>query len=369
MIKMSSPVLGDTAEKYILDCVRSKEISIQGKYIDQFSEFLCKYIGKKYCVLMNSGTSALHMALLCGKISKGDEVIVPSFSYIATVNPVEYCNGKVVLIDSETDTWNMCPHEFEKNINKKTKAIIATSIYGNPAKLEELRRICDKHGILMIEDACESLGSERLGRKTGNYGDITALSFNGNKIISTGGGGAFLTDNKKYYEKCLYLSSQAKDEPGKYFHSETGYNYLMNNMQAALGFSQLEKIEETLKIKRRYAEFYSERFGKYEFLDTHKEFTENINSFWLYSLGIPISTNEKLRFFMKNQGIETTPMFTPIHRMPLYKSSYEKFINCEKIYPSRINLPCHPSLKDRDIDMIIDKLIEFFQNQENKNGK
>jgi perosamine synthetase len=321
-IPLSEPVFAGNEWKYIQDCLDSRWVS-SGKYVDLFEEKIALYLGAQFGVSTVNGTSAIHTALLVAGVQPGDCVVVPTLTFIATVNPVTYCGAIPVFIDAEEETLNLDPEKAVETIRdlvrQKTppKAIIVTHLYGHPCDLDPILEVARKHGIVVIEDACESLGSKYKGKMTGALGDIGCLSFNGNKIITTGGGGMLLTDNALYARKARYLTTQARDHQTEYIHGDTGYNYRMSNLQAALGVAQLEQLEAFLQKKKMIADHYHEYLMGIPGTKLLCQQPWAESNFWLNTLllknnGSAIDKNslmEKLR----QHGIDTRPIFSAVH--------------------------------------------------------
>jgi perosamine synthetase len=346
-IPLSEPVFAGNEWKYIKDCLDSRWVS-SGKYVDLFEERIAQYLGAQFAVSTVNGTSAIHTALLVAGIQPGDRVVVPTLTFIATVNPVIYCGAIPVFIDAEEETLNLDPEKVVETIRglvkqKKTpKALIVTHLYGHPCNLDPILEITRQYEIAVIEDACESLGAKYKGKMTGTLGDIGCLSFNGNKIITTGGGGMLLTNHAHYARKARYLTTQARDHQTEYIHKETGYNYRMSNLQAALGVAQLEQLEAFLQKKKMIAEHYHEHLMgiRGTRLLCQQPWAES--NFWLNTLllknnGLAIDKNslmEKLR----QHGIETRPIFSPAHLQESFKKYKKKLLPVAE-FCSGVNLP------------------------------
>lgn len=367
-IPLSEPVFAGNEWKYLKDCLDSRWVS-SGKYVDLFEEKIMRYLGAKFAVSTVNGTSALHTALLVAGIQPGDRVVVPTLTFIATVNPVIYCEGIPVFIDAQEETLNLDPDKAVDTIqglvkkNKKPKAIIVTHLYGHPCDLDPILEIARNHEIVVIEDACESLGSRYKGKMTGTLGDIGCLSFNGNKIITTGGGGMLLTNDSHYARKARYLTTQARDHQTEYIHKETGYNYRMSNLQAALGVAQLEQLEGFLRKKKIIAGYYREHLQGIpgaRFLYQQPWATSN---FWLNTLllknnGSAIEKNflmERLR----QQGIETRPIFSPLHSQDSFKKYKGKNLPVAESC-SGVNLPSSFDISKEELTRVTETVKTIF---------
>jgi perosamine synthetase len=248
-IPIAEPWLGAKERRLLDECARSGWVSSKGKFVDQFEKMFARYCGVKYGIATSSGTTALHLALACLGIGPGDEVIVPTLSFIATANVVTYCGAKPVFVDSLGDTWNLDPAAIEKAVTRRTRAIIVVHLFGHPAHMHEVCAIAAKHGLHVIEDACEAHGSEYRGARVGSLGTMGCFSFYGNKIITTGEGGMVVTDDESLADKARLLRDHGMSKTRKYWHAHVGFNYRMTNLQAALGVAQMERIKEVIDPK------------------------------------------------------------------------------------------------------------------------
>ena len=255
------PYLTGNEKKYVLECLESTWISSKGKFINEFETRFAEYLGIKYAASVSNGTVALHVALLALGIGKGDEVIVPTFTYIASVNSITYTGATPVFVDSDPTSWQMSLEDTRNKISKKTKAILAVHLYGHPCEIQALRDLANKEKLFLMEDTAEALGSEYDRRKAGTFGDISTFSFFGNKTITTGEGGMVVTNDKALYEKCVHIKGQGLAKNAEDWHDIIGYNYRMTNICAAIGLAQLEKINDIILIKRQYANWYKENLN------------------------------------------------------------------------------------------------------------
>lgn len=364
-IWLSSPHMGGGEMKYIQQAFDENWISPLGPNVNGFEADLEKFLddGVHVAALM-SGTSAIHIALMLLKVMPGDDVICQSLTFSASANPILYMGANPVFIDSEEDTWNLCPLALEEAIvegikaNKKPKAIIAVSIYGMPYKIEEIRAISNKYEIPIIEDSAEALGSTYKNKKCGTFGDLSILSFNGNKIITSSGGGALVVKNKKYKDKAVFLSTQAKDEAPHYQHSELGYNYRLSNVCAGIGRGQMEVLDERISQRRANNEFYKEVFQDIESVTVFSEPNEDYASnFWLTNIVIDPSagnvTREILRLKLLEENIESRPLWKPLHLQPVFKTA--KFFGgnvSETLFNNGLCLPSGSNLTTEEKDRI-----------------
>ena len=339
--------------------------SINNEAIIEFEREMENYFkNNKKVVALNSGTSAIHLALILGGVQKGDEVICQSFTFVATVNPVIYQKAKPVFVDSERDTWNMCPKLLEEAIKnrikkgKKPKAIIVVHLYGMPAKMDEILTIAKKYNIILIEDAAEALGSEYKGQKCGTFGDFGIVSFNNNKIVTTFGGGALICKNQKDKEKAVFLATQARDEYDYYQHSQLGYNYRMSSFLAAIGIQQFKNLKEDILLKREKNSFYNELFKIFKFVTVFKEPSiDYYSNHWLNCILVGSNKNnlsaEKIKILLDASNIETRLLWKPMHLQPYYEK-YDCFGGkvSENLFKSGLCLPSGSSLTDDDLKRI-----------------
>jgi perosamine synthetase len=355
-IPISEPWLG-TKERLLLDeCVRTGWVSSQGRFVGEFEKAFASYCGVKYGVATSSGTSALHLALASLDIGPGDEVIVPTLSFIGTANPVTYCGAKPVFVDSLPDTWNLDPDAVKKVITRNTRAIMPVHLYGHPAHMDEILTIADRHGLSVIEDACEAHGSEYRGHKVGSLGDIACFSFYGNKIITTGEGGMLVTNDRAVAEKAIILRDHGMSRKKKYWHPYLGFNYRMTNLQAALGVAQMERLEKVVERKRRNARLYSSMLKDVPGITLPQESPWARHVYWLYTVliddGFKISRSRVMQELVL-RGIETRPVFYPISSMPPYRNGRkQRFSVAERISKRGLSLPSSPLLDKEDIRRI-----------------
>ena len=334
-------------------------ISSKGRFIRDFEDSFSQYLGITSSTTVSNGTVALHLALLALGIAPEDEVIVPTFTYIASVNAIKYVGAKPVFVDSESDTWNIDPNDIRKKITPKTKAIMVVHLYGNPCKMDEIKTICGEFNIDLIEDAAEALGSKYKGEYIGTFGDISTFSFFGNKTLTTGEGGMVASPKKDLIDRVSFLKNQGVSKEIEYWHDEIAFNYRMTNIAAAIGLAQLERIDGILSRKIEIADLYSSSLSSspVEFQCTEDNC---INSNWMVSVLLPSKkVRQELRQKLIESGIETRPFFNPVHKMPPYNENREFFV-AEDLGSRGINLPSYPDLGDRDIDDIASIINEYF---------
>jgi len=339
-----------------------------GPNVERFETLLSEYIGTKYATVFNSGTSALHLALLSHGIGKDDEVIVPSFTFISTANAPLFVGAKPVFADIEDETLGMDPESVLEKITPKTKAIIPIHYGGSPCKIRELREIADEHDLILIEDAAEALGARIFDKKVGTFGDSSILSFCQNKVITTGEGGAVVTDSKEIYEKLKLIRSHGRLETSNYFTSmepfdyvTLGFNFRMSNITAALGISQMGKIDEIIQMRRKNSQYYTQKIT--ENFDFIKPLDVPEGYYHVYQLyTVLCEDRDALMNFLAKNGISTKIYFDPVHLSYFFKK--ELGYDCslpvtEKLSGKAVTLPMYPTLKTEEIDFIIGKIKDF----------
>lgn len=373
-IWLSSPHMGGGEMKYVQDAFNSNWIAPLGANVDGFESDLEKFLGQgSHIAVVSSGTAALHLALIILGVQKDDYVICQSLTFSASANPILYQNAIPVFIDSEPDTWNICPDALEEAIKsciakgKKPKAIIAVSIYGMPYKADEVRLISQKYEIPIIEDSAEALGSTYKGQKCGTFGDISILSFNGNKIITTSGGGAIVLKNERDRKKALFYSTQAKDDAPHYEHSVLGYNYRLSNICAGIGRGQMEVLEERVLQRRKNHLFYKEILSKFVGINLFSEPNDDfVSNHWLSVVILNPQENggidrENLRLAFNEVNIESRPIWKPMHMQPLFKKAEFFGSNiAENIFDMGLCLPSGSNLTDEQRLRIQNILEEVF---------
>ena len=358
-IPVSEPVLGEKELLYVSECILTGWVSSIGKFVTQFEEMFAKFCGAKYAVSTSSGTTALHLSLLALDIQPGDEVIVPSLTFIATANVVRHCGATPVFIDSEMETWNIDPSLIENAITPRTKAIIPVHLYGHPANMDPIVALAKKYDLHVIEDAAEAHGALYKGKKVGSLGEMGTFSFFGNKTITTGEGGMVVTDDESLYEKMQMIKAHGMDPKMKYIHPVLGYNYRLTNIQAAIGVAQMEKIDKIIEKKRLIAKLYENGLKNIPgiTLPPEKEWARNV--YWMYSILIDDSITGVLRDDLmkrlQNKGIESRPFFYPIHKQPIYDLPINLHV-AEKLSRRGLSLPSASNLKKEDVEKVIGEI-------------
>ena len=356
-IPIYRPWLAGNEKKYVNECLDSTWISSKGKFIPLFERKFAEYLGVHQAASVCNGTVALHAALLALGVGPGDEVIVPTLTYIASVNAIAYTGASPVFVDSLPDTWQMDPDDVQKKITSRTKAIMAVHLYGHPCEMQRLGELAKKHGIYLIEDCAEALGSEYHGKKVGSFGDIATFSFFGNKTVTTGEGGMVATNDETLHDRVVHFKGQGLAKQREYWHDVIGYNYRMTNICAAIGLAQLERVQETIDRKRKIAEKYRELLKDMPVV-CHGEQKDTFNTFWMFSILLPkAEQRDPLRTHLLQAGIETRPLFYPAHTMPMYSKKFQKHPVAEDLGWRGINLPSYPELTEQDI-IFIAKAVE-----------
>ncbi len=371
-IYLSSPHMGGTEIKYVNEAFETNWIAPLGPNVAGFEAALEDYLGEgNHVAALSSGTAAIHLALILLGIESGDEVICQSMTFSASANPIVYQGAVPVFVDSESDTWNMCPVALEQAIKdriskgKMPKAIIAVHLYGMPFKVDEIVAISKKYDIPLIEDSAEALGSYYKGKPCGIFGDISILSFNGNKIITTSGGGALVTKDPKVKEKTVFLATQARDAAPHYEHSEIGYNYRMSNICAGIGRGQMEALNGHVKLRQANHAFYTNLFKGVSGVTVFTEYTPEIASnHWLSCIVVDETapfTAEALRLALEADNIESRPLWKPMHMQPVFKGSpfYGTSVS-EDLFKRGLCLPSGSNLTTEEkqrINIVIEQLV------------
>lgn len=375
-IWLSSPHMGGNEQKFVKEAFDTNWVAPLGPNVSGFENDLESYLANDAFVgALSSGTAAIHLGLVLLGVQAGDEVICQSMTFSASANPILYQGATPVFIDSENETWNMCPNALEEAIKdriakgKKPKAIIAVHLYGVPYKVAEIRSVADKYEIPVLEDSAEALGSTYKGQKCGTFGDIGVLSFNGNKIITTSGGGAIVTRSKELKDRAVFFSTQSRDNAPHYQHSEIGYNYRMSNICAGIGRGQMEVLDKHIALRRAMNAFYVKTLSGIEGVEVFSTTdTDIFSNYWLSALLIdPSKTNSKtredLRLYLEKFNIESRPLWKPMHLQPIFeKYPYYGTTVSEKLFENGLCLPSGSNLDDNDRQRLANALKDFFAN-------
>lgn len=371
-ILLSYVHMGGTERDWVEKAFESEWIVPLGPNVDEFEHRLEKYLGAPNVVALSAGTAAIHLALVALGVGAGDEVICQSFTFAASANPIKYQGADPVFVDSEPDTWNMSPDALEEAIvdrKKQTghypKAIIPVYLYGMPAKMDEIRAIADKYGIPIVEDSAEALGSEYKGKKCGTLGNYGCLSFNGNKIITTSGGGALVCHSKEEADRVKFYATQAREQRPYYYHETIGYNYRLSNVSAGIGCGQMDVLQPHVELRRAIHKFYTKELAEIDGLSVQQNPSTDFNSnFWLSTVLIDPKTGkdpESLRQFMLDAGVETRRLWRPMHMQPVFADApYYGDTTCETLFDRGLCLPSGSGLKEEELRYVADKIKEFF---------
>lgn len=371
-ILLSYVHMGGTERDWVEKAFESEWIVPLGPNVDEFEHRLEKYLGAPNVVALSAGTAAIHLALVALGVGSGDEVICQSFTFAASANPIKYQGADPVFVDSEPDTWNMSPDALEEAIidrKKQTghypKAIIPVYLYGMPAKMDEIRAIADKYGIPIVEDSAEALGSEYKGKKCGTLGNYGCLSFNGNKIITTSGGGALVCHSKEEADRVKFYATQAREQRPYYYHETIGYNYRLSNVSAGIGCGQMDVLQPHVELRRAIHDFYTKELAEIDGLSVQQNPSTDFDSnFWLSTVLIGPKTGkdpESLRQFMLDAGVETRRLWRPMHMQPVFADApYYGDTTCETLFDRGLCLPSGSGLKEEELRYVADKIKEFF---------
>ena len=367
IIRLSSPHMSGKEMKYVSDAIEHNQVFPLGKNVTDFEDAIRTYCGVAACSCLSSGTAALHLALILLDVRPGDEVICSTFTFVASANPILYCEATPVFIDSERSSWNMDPNLLREAIKdriritrKKPKVILVVHLYGMPADMQSIMSVADEFEIPVLEDAAEALGSTYDGQHCGTFGKIGVYSFNGNKIITTSGGGALISGDESLCRKATFLATQARDEAPHYQHSQIGYNYRMSNISAGIGLGQMEVLDERIAKRRENNNFYRSAFVNVEGVTFLTEPSECFRSnYWLTTILLNPEetggvTKEALRLQLKGDGIESRPLWKPMHLQPLF-DSYPCYCNgtSELLFDKGLCLPSGSTLTECQLESIV----------------
>jgi len=362
-IPLAKPNFGTIEKKLVNQCLDTGWISSIGNFVDQFSKEFSKTVKAKYSLPVSNGTVALHLALIALDIGKGDEVIVPALTFVASANSISYTGAKPVFVDIEPDTFNLDIQKLKSKITKKTKAIMTVDLYGNPVNFNQVKQICRKYKLKFISDSAESLGSFYKSKPVGSQADVSIFSFFGNKIVTTGEGGMLVTNDKKIYQTAKLYRDQGKDTSiHPYYHSVIAFNYAMTNLQAAIGIGQLRRLKTFVKQKREIALSYEKLLANIPGISFQKEQAYAQSNYWMFSILVNEQkfgrSRDELISYLKQKNIETRPFFYPLPLLPPYKTTQfsKNFPVTKKIAAQGINLPTFASLTNKQIKYICDSI-------------
>jgi len=360
-IYLSSPHLGGTEIDYVREAIDTNWVAPLGPNVNGFEAELSKYNSIENTSALSSGTAALHLALILLGVEQDDEVLCSTFTFSATANAIAYQKAIPIFVDSEQDTWNMCPVTLESAIKdrikkgRKPKALILVHLYGMPSKMDEILALCKEYEIDVIEDSAEALGSSYKGKKMGTFGKLGVYSFNGNKIITTSGGGALVSSDKAMIDKSRFLATQARDDAPHYEHSHVGYNYRMSNIVAGIGRGQLEVLDKHIALRRSHNVWYKELFSAYDFIDVFSEPNEDyFSNHWLSCIVVHPNakgiTRESIRLALEKDNIECRPLWKPMHQQPVF-AHHPAYMNgtSDRLFELGLCLPSGSNLTKEEL--------------------
>jgi perosamine synthetase len=359
MYPVYRPYLSGGERQYVNECLDSSWISSHGKFIGKFEHQFAEFVGASHATTVCNGTVALHLAMLAIGIGPGDEVIVPTLTYVASVNMIVQTGATPVFVDSIESTWQVDPSAVERAITPRTKAVMVVHLYGASCDMDAISKICTEHRLLLIEDCAEAIGTFYRGKHVGTFGDVSTFSFFGNKTITTGEGGMVVSNNAEVLKKAYHLKTQAVSPSQEYWHDTMGYNYRMTNICAAIGTAQLEQANYILERKQQLAAWYDKYLVDLP-VKRQAEPPHSTHSWWLYSILVSPEFRDSLRLHLRDASVETRPIFPPVHAFPHYESGLE-FPIAQGISKSGLNLPSYPDLTESDIRIISSKVREFFE--------
>lgn len=376
-IPLCEPFIGGNEERYLRECLETNFVSSVGPFVERFEREFAPFVGAKYAVATCNGTAAIHVALRLVGVGVGDEVLVSTFTFIGSVNPIHYLGGTPVFIDADERTWNLDPHlvvdevRRRARIGKLPKAVIIVHILGQPADLAPLLEIAAEYQIPVIEDAAESLGAQYKGRYVGTFGQIGCFSFNGNKVMTTGGGGMIVTNDVNLAQRAKHLTTQARLPGLEYQHDEVGYNYRLTNLQAAFGVAQLEQLPHFLDSKRRTAVWYDKAFHTMEGLVRPEVVPGGSSSHWMYSVLVdPVKVGcdrHEMAQLLQERGVHARPLWTPIHALQLYQECPRVGgAVAERLFAQGLSLPCSVGLNEADQQWVIESVVDCYGGKKNR---
>jgi perosamine synthetase len=362
MIPVYRPSIGEREKRYVAEAMDSGWVSSRGAFLDRFEKDFAAYMGSSNGVSAANGTLALHLAFAALGIGQGDEVIVPTLTYVASVNAIAYTGATPVFVDSEPQYWNLDPALVEQAITPRTKAIEVVHLYGHPADMDPILQVAASHNLYVVEDAAECHGATYKGRRVGSIGSVGSFSFFGNKIITTGEGGMLVTNDDELAARARHLRGQGVSPTRTYWHDIIGFNYRMTNIAAAMGCAQLERIDETLAAKRNVASWYRAHLEGVEGLTVQSEAPWARCVYWMNCILVDPQLRDPLIVHLAENGIETRPFFYPAHTLPMY-SSGASYPVAERLGASGINLPSFAELEEEQVAQICAEIRSFFQSR------
>ena len=376
MVLLSGPNINGNEWKYVKDCLDTGWVSSVGSYVTDFEKKISDYVGSKYAVATSNGTSALHLSLLLSEVKNNDLVLVTNVTFIATLNAIKYVGASPILIDIDENSWQIdldlvsdfldSKTEIRNNVcvlkstGQRIKAIVPVHVLGNMCDINKLVSICKKHNISIVEDAAESLGSSFEGKHSGTFGELGCFSFNGNKIITSGGGGMIVTDNEDLAVRAKHLSTQAKADNFDYFHDAIGYNYRLTNVAAAIGLAQLEQLDNFIQKKHFIKDFYINSLNGLGDINFQTVDKNVISNWWLFT--IKTKNQKKLLKSLNENKLQSRPFWIPMNKLPMYKN--ELYISkndiSDKVYSNSLSIPCSTNISNKELSMVVDCIKKQF---------
>ena len=376
MVLLSGPNINGNEWKYVKDCLDTGWVSSVGSYVTDFEKKISDYVGSKYAVATSNGTSALHLSLLLSEVKNNDLVLVTNVTFIATLNAIKYVGASPILIDIDENSWQIDLDLLSGFLDSKTeirddvcilkstgqriKAIVPVHVLGNMCDINKLVSICKKHNISIVEDAAESLGSSFEGKHSGTFGELGCFSFNGNKIITSGGGGMIVTDNEDLAKRAKHLSTQAKADNFEYFHDAIGYNYRLTNVAAAIGLAQLEQLDNFIQKKHFIKDFYINSLNGLGDINFQTVDKNVISNWWLFT--IKTKNQKKLLKSLNENKLQSRPFWIPMNKLPMYKN--ELYISkndiSDKVYSNSLSIPCSTNISNKELSMVVDCIKKQF---------
>lgn len=373
-IPLAVPALRGNEWRYVKECLDTNWVSSVGPFVERFERMAAERVGVRHAVATVNGTAALHIALLVAGVQPDDEVLVSTLTFVAPVNAIRYVGAWPVFIDAEPEFWQMDPQKaveflerecrwrdgmlWNRASGRRVRAILPVHILGHPCDMDPLLEAARRYGLTVVEDASEALGARYRGKSVGSLGDIGCLSFNGNKIITTGGGGMIVTDREDWAQRARYLTTQARDDPLEYVHNEIGYNYRLTNVLAAIGVAQMEQLDDCIASKRRTARLYSERLADVPGITPPRQADWAFSTFWLYTVLVDEARygmgSRTLLRRLQDAGIQSRPLWHPIHSLPPYRDSQAYRVEvADRLYAQALSLPCSVGITDEQLERVI----------------
>ena len=382
MIPLSEPEIRGKEWAYLKECLDTNWVSSAGPFVDRFEQMMADCIGTRFAIATVNGTAALHIALLVAGVQPDDEVVVSTLSFIAPANAIRYVGAWPVFMDAEADFWQMDPEKLEdfldhgcawrdgalynRTTGRCVRAVLPVHILGHPCDMAAILEVARKYELLVIEDATERLGAQYKGKMVGHLGDVACFSFNGNKLITTGGGGMIVTDNEAWAEQAIYLTTQAKDDPVEYVHNAIGYNYRLTNIQAALGVAQMELLDEFVAAKRAIARRYHDALAEVPGIGIMGEAPWASSVFWMYTVLVDAKEygigSRDLLSALSSHGIQTRPLWEPLHRSGAHRGSQAwRMEVADRLYAQALSLPCSVGLSAEQQAEVIQQMTTVFE--------